>query len=361
MKFPGKNNLIPQGALLWLVCATLMWSCGKDDESPKFDASFPNGPTLSAQTTSKSLSITAPGPWEISLSFPQGTQSWCSASPLSGEGNATVWFTIPARNTDPAPRTVTVTLSGEGKTRQATLKQYGTIGSWDNIELPALGDLNWVIWHSPGDYTFEYAPAKKHSKWVAWKLDKNYMGSSGRSEAWGWDPMIPSQYAPVQADFAGYQRGHICPSADRTVSYAMNEPTFYYSNMTPQVGAFNGGIWGTLENRLRAIAKGKDVKALYICAGGTIMNEDQIKGYSTPNGMAVPKYNFKVVVREFTSGKWDGIGFWFTNEGYGREELTTQDTKTIRQIEQLTGFDFFHNLETTLQNTVETQANFSAW
>jgi endonuclease G len=186
------------------------------------------------------------------------------------------------------------------------------------------------------------------------------MGSSGRTDYWQFDPRIPEQYAPVRADFSGYDRGHLCPSADRTQSTAMNRQTFMYSNMSPQVSAFNQGIWGTLETKVRGWVNGSDT--LYICAGGTIGKESDIMGYTAPSAMAVPKYYFKVILRKkAATGAYDAIGFWFENKSYNGEALSSKHVKTIDDIEASTGIDFFYQLPAAEQNRVEAAFNPSAF
>jgi endonuclease G len=185
------------------------------------------------------------------------------------------------------------------------------------------------------------------------------MGSSGRTDYWQFDPRIPEQYAPVRADFSGYDRGHLCPSADRTQSTAMNRQTFMYSNMSPQVSAFNQGIWGMLETKVRGWVNGLDT--LYICAGGTIRHDGEVIEYTTPSQMPVPMYYFKVILRKkAATGTYDAIGFWFEHR-QDMENLSSAHVKTVDQIEALTGFDFFYYLQEDVQTQVEAEFNPSVW
>jgi endonuclease G len=140
----------------------------------------------------------------------------------------------------------------------------------------------------------------------------------------------------------------------------MNAQTFMYSNMSPQLGAFNGGIWGTLETKVRGWAGGSDT--LYICAGGTILKESDIISYTSPSSMAIPKYYFKVILRKkAASGAYDAIGFWFEHKSYVGEALSSKHVKTIDDIENLTGIDFFYLLPADVQTQVEAAFNPSAW
>jgi endonuclease G len=140
----------------------------------------------------------------------------------------------------------------------------------------------------------------------------------------------------------------------------MNAQTFMYSNMSPQISAFNQGIWGVLETRVRGWVGGSDT--LYICAGGTVLKESDIMGYTSPSSMAVPKYYFKVILRKkAATGAYDAIGFWFDHKNYGNEALSSRHVKTIDDIEALTGIDFFYQLPAAEQNRVEAAFSPSAW
>ena len=58
-------------------------------------------------------------------------------------------------------------------------------------------------------------------------------------------------YGETFCYYKNYSRGHQIPSADRTATDELNSQTFYASNITPQNGDFNGGIWASLEGKIR--------------------------------------------------------------------------------------------------------------
>lgn len=218
-----------------------------------------------------------------------------------------------------------------------------------------------------GEFAMEYDYAQKHSRWVAWQLLKRHMGAVKRTDAWQGDARIPVDYRSDN-DFyrSGYDRGHLCPSADRTYSADLNEITFMYSNMSPQRNAFNAGIWADLESRARVWAKTFDCDTLFICAGGSITSPELIERYigsrtDVGKGLAVPKYYFKVFLRKNKSTKdYDAIGFWFEHRDYGTTPLSSA-IKSVREIEQLAGINFFYALPAVTQDIVETRVTPSKW
>ena len=338
---------------------------------PGVDLEFISGSSNFAwNTEGQYLQVTttaADARWSLSLSYAGQPQGWCHIQENTGTGSKLVWVAVDQNPAATGSREalITATLETTGAKNEILVVQYGydeEVPSPDvsALELPKVVDIAWFLNYPVGEFALEYAPTKKHSKWVAWRLHRGHLGS-GRTDAWQFDPRIPPEYRPVREDFSGYDRGHLCPSADRNATIPMNEQTFMYSNMTPQNANLNQVIWMNLETRERGWASGLDT--LYICAGGTVINDSDISHYTSPSNMAVPKYNFKVILRKKAStGAYDAIGFWFENRSYyPKTQVTAEEVKTVREIEARTGIDFFYNLPQGIQDVVENQRNPSAW
>lgn len=226
---------------------------------------------------------------------------------------------------------------------------------------------NLVLIHTTTAYGVNFAVEwdcdKKAQRWTCYEMDAtnsviNWNRNRWDTTEWHGDPFqedkdIPEQYRTTLADYrgSGYDRGHICPSADRVNSKEANEQTFYLSNIQPQINGFNTGVWLSMENQLRNTwntSKYRDI--LYVCKGGTIDNASQIAGYTTSK-LIVPKYFFTAVLA-VKNGQYKAIGLWF-------EHKANKDTKlsnyvvSIDELEKLTGIDFFCNLPDKIENTVE--------
>ncbi|MBM3402326.1 MAG: DNA/RNA non-specific endonuclease, partial [Bacteroidetes bacterium] len=52
---------------------------------------------------------------------------------------------------------------------------------------------------------------------------------------------------------SGFDRGHNCPSADRTSNVAANSSTFLMTNMIPQAPNHNRQTWANLEDYTREL------------------------------------------------------------------------------------------------------------
>ena len=94
------------------------------------------------------------------------------------------------------------------------------------------------------------------------------------------DPLLPNGFAKVTANLhtgSGFDRGHMCPSADRADTETNNDPTFYMTNIIPQAPNLNRKTWERLESYCRGLVKKGHV--LLICcgpngAGAKVKNEE---------------------------------------------------------------------------------------
>lgn len=258
-----------------------------------------------------------------------------------------------------------------------------------NLEMPRLdGQAGDFYAHYATDargtrtlnYTLEWCPEKKHSRWVAfiftnttaatnWNRD-NWKGAEWEGQVWDGDPFQPDPDIPAGqrselSDFrgSGYQRGHLCASADRLFSKDANGQTFYLSNMSPQTGPFNVDDWGDLENQVRNWGRNSSFRdTLFVVKGGTIA-EGQTLG-TIGSGVAVPKYYFMALLcKKYSSGQntYQAIGFWVEHKSYGGNADLRSWAVSIDELEEKTGIDFFCNLPDRVEIPVEQTCNPGNW
>lgn len=141
-------------------------------------------------------------------------------------------------------------------------------------------------------YTLSYNRSKGTANWVAWRLDSSWIGSTPRQDDFRPDTVLPAGwYQVLSEDYSGsgYDRGHMCPSGDRTNSIPNNSATFLMTNIVPQLAANNQGPWEEFESYCRTLAsQGNEI---YIFSGplgsaGTIAQ----------GNVTVPAQTWKVVL-----------------------------------------------------------------
>ncbi|MBR4242882.1 MAG: DNA/RNA non-specific endonuclease [Bacteroidaceae bacterium] len=221
------------------------------------------------------------------------------------------------------------------------------------------------------NYCIEWSLAKKAQRWSAFRWDRtNSGGYVKREDVFTEDYDIPEVYRTTSSHYSGsgYTRGHILASADRWNSLEANRQTFLYSNMQPQLYSFNGGIWATLEMKVRSWNNDAFRDTLYVVKGGTIDNDSQILEYArkgTALQLLVPKYFYMAILcknKSTVNSGYKAIGFWMEHRSfYDDEKNVAPYIVSIDQLESLTGIDFFCNLPDHIENEVEKAVMRNAW
>jgi endonuclease G len=136
---------------------------------------------------------------------------------------------------------------------------------------------------------------------VGWHLESSDLGSTPRQDDFRPD-QLPSQwwYAVSHSSYtgSGFDRGHNCPSADRTSSVAANSSTFLMTNIIPQAPMLNQGPWAALEDHIRQNLVGNNNEAFILMGNYGEGGRGSAGEASTiDNGkVAVPKMVWKVAL-----------------------------------------------------------------
>lgn len=228
-------------------------------------------------------------------------------------------------------------------------------------------------------YTVSYNNNTLCPNWVAWHLSKDDLGEATRSDKFVPDKTLPQNwYAVKKNDYQfpayGFDRGHVCPSADRTSSNEVNQETFLMTNMIPQSPDCNRIVWKDLEIYERELVlQGNE---LYIFAGGygsggignrgyfekIIINpkndNDENKRYT----LNVPEFCWKIIL-VLSEGDDDLnridkntkiICVCMPNQmGIQKTGSWEQFECSVNFIEEITHFDFFELLDDELEEFLE--------
>lgn len=218
-------------------------------------------------------------------------------------------------------------------------------------------------------YTLSYSNSKKTANWVSWHLSSSWLGSTPRQDDFRADNTLPSSWVKVAGtDYSGsgFDRGHMCPSADRTGSVTDNSATFLMTNMVPQAPNNNQVTWANLENYCRTLVN--QGNELYIISGPWGQGGTGSAGYKTTIStkiITVPSYVWKVIVvlpvgtndvaRISTSTRV--IAVWMPNTQTVNSQPWGYYRTTVDYIESQTGFNFLSNVATSIQNVIEARVD----
>lgn len=247
---------------------------------------------------------------------------------------------------------------------------------------PANGDNSNLLMGNPSDaqpalvmannylidqsyYTESYSNTRGTPNWVSWHIDAtNITNAAPRVDNFAGYIGLPTGFYQVESNSysgSGFDRGHNCPSADRTSSANANAATFLMTNMIPQAPNNNQQTWANLENYLREqVVAGNEVYVImgnYGTGGtgskGTLMkiNSDRVTVPSNvwkvavivpagDNDLTRVTANTRVIAVN-TPNVNTTVGDW------------RQYRVTVRDIEKITGYNLLSNLPVAVQDAVE--------
>lgn len=158
---------------------------------------------------------------------------------------------------------------------------------------PAISSAQFIHVIKP-EYTSVYDVQTKCPKVVTWTLRSSDLGQTRRLSSWRFesDVLNPLPVA-THEDFtrSGYDRGHMCPAADRSKSLKMMRSTFAISNISAQAPSLNRGAWLISEDSCRHLAMRHD--SVQVCVVPLFLPRDTTR--IGRNLVAVPHGFYKSV------------------------------------------------------------------
>lgn len=377
-KLIGKKSLSIISTLL-ILCSCGGTSTGAKGEEGELLLSVPKT-GLEAKASQQFIKVTAYSSWTLSFDF-AGEQAWARVDKASGNASASdIILSWDAFEGEDESRSFTLVLKSAGKEVSSVVTQKAPaapspgpgpitdiksdpVTRW--MELPAMGDEQnlYFITHDMTlangskirNFSIYYDIDAKISSWVAYPLNSTLTGSGSRSDEWGYDPKVPAKYQATL--FSGYKpddngnrydRGHQIPSADRPL-WDPNVATFYFTNMTPQKNALNGGAWANLEGKVRTWSSSFDT--LYVVTGADYKGSDTVAYDNNYEPVTVPVGYYKALLGYKKSGTignstggYLGIAFYFEHRSYSNSDIMSKQSMTIDELERKLGIDFFVNL-----------------
>ena len=401
------------GMLLVTMSAMLVLfaGCGdKDDGGDKESLATLVAETVSSSTTTNKISTQGPSgiTFEATIVSQGGDAEWCSfdlnkqVSSAGGNVGDPAYLYLDKNNSDD-DRTARIDVTytnGYSTSLTLTQRAAGFIDydrSWG--EQPEYRSDDAYIYKTyyatfvsnqffPGgklrNYSVCYDVDRHISHWVAYPIFKKVYETPvlSRVNDFNYDPndqlpVIPTrdqQYIGTGGNgrgygARGYDRGHMLPQASRYNNYEPNRMTYYGTNMMPQNSTLNQNIWASLEGKVRGWGGLQTYDTLYVVTGAAFKSTKTIDNANGP--IAVPSHCWKVPLRQrgnqnrqisqFKADELKAIGFVFTNDDAGAATSIESAVRSVKEIEELTGFKFFRNLDPAVADAVKSQKNLADW
>lgn len=204
-------------------------------------------------------------------------------------------------------------------------------------------------------YTLSYHEKHEQAEWVAYHLEENQLINANFKRPYF---VQDNKVVTKSADWrnykkSGYDKGHLCPAADREFSQVAYNETFLTSNIAPQLHDFNAGIWNRLEQKTRYWAKKH--KSVYVITGGILTDDLPSIGAEQ---VSVPKYFYKILMNN-SDGDYKMIAFLIPHQK--TDKALYEYVVTVDEIEKKTGIDFFPALPNSIENRLESQRKIDNW
>ncbi len=402
------------GMLLVTMSAMLVLfaGCGdKDDGGDKESLATLVAETVSSSTTTNKISTQGPSgiTFEATIVSQGGDAEWCSfdlnkqVSSAGGNVGDPAYLYLDKNNSDD-DRTARIDVTytnGYSTSLTLTQRAAGFIDydrSWG--EQPEYRSDDAYIYKTyyatfvsnqffPGgklrNYSVCYDVDRHISHWVAYPIFKKVYETPvlSRVNDFNYDPndqlpVIPTrdqQYIGTGGNGRGYgawgyDRGHMLPQASRYNNYEPNRMTYYGTNMMPQNRTLNQNIWASLEGKVRGWGGLQTYDTLYVVTGAAFKSTKTIDNANGP--IAVPSHCWKVLLRQRgnqnrqisqfkEADELKAIGFVFTNDAAGAATSIESAVRSVKEIEELTGFKFFRNLDPAVADAVKSQKNLADW
>jgi endonuclease G len=202
-------------------------------------------------------------------------------------------------------------------------------------------------------YALSYSDDRGTANWVSWRLTQADLGDAPRTDFYP-DDALPQgfqQITPGDYTGSGFDRGHMCPHADRDATEEMSRSTFAMTNIVPQSPPLNRGTWERLESYCRDLAM--EGKVLYIVSGPAGQGGEGSEGPRDTIGrdhqITVPSVCWKVIMVLPAGGGDDLrkvnrrtrlIAVIMPNDMSVADDWASYRV-SVAEVETLTGYTFF--------------------
>src|ERR1700761_4372443 len=217
-------------------------------------------------------------------------------------------------------------------------------------------------------YIESYNRDKGEPNWVSWYVGSTSLGAIDRSNDFRADTNLPAGWYEVGATSysgSGFDRGHNCPSGDRTSTTAANEATFLMDNMIPQAPNNNEQTWANLEEYGRSLVTAGN--EIYVIMGSYGSGGTGSSGSATTinSGHVVVPSNIRKVIIVIPNGNGDLSRITTSTRVIAVNTPNintissdwTQYITTVKDIETATGYTLLSNVPASIRSVLETKVD----
>jgi len=209
-------------------------------------------------------------------------------------------------------------------------------------------------WNYEG-FKLGFCKMKRTPVWVAYELARSKGIYSFSRPSFRIDPNFPALSTSAYSK-TGYDRGHMAPNYAIMSRYGRKAQidSFNMTNMVPMNASLNRGVWASIEGRV-AREYANVFEKVWVVTGPIFDDTPQ----RLPSGVEIPDSFYKIVIDEVDS-KPRALALEMRNVRPVGKNLNNY-LVSIDHIERKTGLNFFHLLEDSIENQLESKRTTAFW
>jgi endonuclease G len=224
--------------------------------------------------------------------------------------------------------------------------------------------LNFATWNKTltnQAFIVGYSDKRGNPLWVAYRLEPVNENAPHlpRPSGFKTDNRVSNPVKSKDYDRTGYDRGHMAPNYAISALYGEQAQleTFLMSNITPQKPNLNRKFWQRLEE-VEISYFTRLSPNIWVTTGPIFF--DKPRYLKKGSSVQIPTAFYKLYAMETKLRQVYLLAFLVPQTVTGNESLENY-LVTVDKIEELTGLDFFHDLEDPHEQELESQINAQPW
>lgn len=203
-------------------------------------------------------------------------------------------------------------------------------------------------------FTLGFCKIRKTPVWVSYKLGPNPNTYNFPRPSFRVDPKF-SELSTLAYSKTGFDRGHMAPNYAIMTRYGRKAQvdTFYMANIAPMHPSLNRGAWAGIEATI-ARQYANALERVWVVTGPIFDDNPE----RLPSGVEIPDSFYKIVVDELNA-KPRALAIEMAN--WAPTKNKDDYLVTVDSIEKKTGLDFFHGLEDSTENRLESKKAVAFW
>ncbi len=229
------------------------------------------------------------------------------------------------------------------------------LAAFDNLDLGVPGPCDQIV--ERHGYALGYSEKYEQPIWVSYRLTAEEATNAAVARSGRFLPdlaILTGSAMPSDYTRSGYDRGHLAPAGDMRFDPLAMLESFSMANMSPQLPAFNRGVWKRLEECVRMLAVRNG--SLVVVTGPVFFTNTPVRVIGASR-VRVPDAFYKVLYAERDPPRM--IGFILPHEG--SDAPLSAFCATVDQVEAATALDFYSALPPEVQSNLESRVSYLLW